>query len=942
MQRTVSRFRATLLSGTAAVLCSLALPCYGSPPQVHSLEEINSTSGGFGGMLEPLDEFGRSVARIGDLDGNGTCDLAVGAIKDDDGGVPPDADRGAVWILFLDSALLDSGAVVINEQKITDSTEVPLADGDFFGTSVAWLGDLDGGGPSATAIAVGMHQDMGDDKGAVWILFLDSAGLVMSGQKIDSSDPLLSLLANARFGSAIACLGDLDGPGGNATTIAVGAFRAEAGEVWILGLDTSGTVQSAHRINGSSVAIGQGDAFGHSIAPMGDFDGPAGASVTAIAVGAFQDDDGVVAPDPNVGAVWILLLDATGAVLSTHKISADSGNFLGTLEAGDSFGFSVACLGDLDGNGVGDLAVGAPGDDDGGPSRGAVWILLLDELGMVSSHHKLSHTSGASTPTLSDSDVFGNSLASLGDLDGDGITDMAVGAANNAAGIVPGTLWLAFLSIQNPIRCDVLLADLTGDGILDAVTADSGVDSVKLLVGDGSGGFDAGIATALTAADLPVAVTTGNLVAGGGTDIAAAAKDADAVRILSNDPEGTLAVSSSVDVSALGANPVGVAAGDVDGSGMDDLAVALEGEILIAGLGGVALSLDGGVPALLVAPAGGFGAVRGVEIVDLDGDGDLDVIASTGGTLFVPGVKSLLLYENTGSFSAPVVLTTAEEPRSFCCGDIDGDGDADLVVTTQDLLTPGALQLFLNDSLTAGSWSAGSFSSGGTYAGGDSPFDIACDDLDDENIEGFFYRNDAVTVNLGSGDLTRYDGFVDGVSGFEATTTLLGGPVPAALAIGDLNGDKTPDVVVANKTSSELTVILADPLAQSQAFGTGCAGTGGLVPAIASTNLPSAGATDFSLELSNALGFTPAVLGFSLTLTPVSIGACNLYVEGLAVAGPFLTDGAGTFSLPVPLPTAASPLFGCDVFYQWVVVDPNGALGGVLAVSDGLRTKFAN
>lgn len=66
----------------------------------------------------------------------------------------------------------------------------------------------------------------------------------------------------------------------------------------------------------------------------------------------------------------------TGTVLSHQKISDTQGNFTGILD-NDYFGFSVASLGDLDGDGVTDLAVGARKDDDGGTDRGAVWVLFL-------------------------------------------------------------------------------------------------------------------------------------------------------------------------------------------------------------------------------------------------------------------------------------------------------------------------------------------------------------------------------------------------------------------------------------------------------------------------------------------------------------------------------------------------------------------------------------
>ncbi|MCZ6734458.1 MAG: hypothetical protein O7C65_01550, partial [Planctomycetota bacterium] len=67
-----------------------------------------------------------------------------------------------------------------------------------------------------------------------------------------------------------------------------------------------------------------------------------------------------------------------GTVKSHQKISDMQGGFTGILDDVDLFGWAVASLGDLDGDGVGDLAVGARHDDNGGPNRGAVWVLFLD------------------------------------------------------------------------------------------------------------------------------------------------------------------------------------------------------------------------------------------------------------------------------------------------------------------------------------------------------------------------------------------------------------------------------------------------------------------------------------------------------------------------------------------------------------------------------------
>ena len=114
----------------------------------------------------------------------------------------------------------------------------------------------------------------------------------------------------------------------------------------------------------------------------------------------------------------MLFLRSDGTVKTHQKISHTKGFFTGTLDDNDHFGASVASLGDLDDDGVVDLAIGMPLDDDGGATltanRGAVWVLFLRSDGTVKAHQKLSHTEGFFTGALDDNDHFGASVASLG------------------------------------------------------------------------------------------------------------------------------------------------------------------------------------------------------------------------------------------------------------------------------------------------------------------------------------------------------------------------------------------------------------------------------------------------------------------------------------------------------------------------------------------------
>ncbi|HUU94603.1 MAG TPA: integrin alpha [Phycisphaerae bacterium] len=452
---------------TAALLLTAAQPAAAQPGWVLSHQKISDTEGGFTGILDDVDFFGYSVASLGDLDGDGVGDLAVGASEDDDGGAY--GGYGAVWVLFL-----NADGTVKSHQKIS-ATEGGftgiLDDHGNFGYSLAPLGDLDGDGVADLAVGNVQDNDGGSFRGAVWVLFLNTDGTVKSHQKIsDTQGGFTGILDNGdRFGSAVASMGDHDGDG--VGDLAVAAFEdtdggSGRGAVWVLFLNTDGTVKSHQKISdtqgGFTGIMDDWDYFGWSVGSLGDLDGD---GVGDLAVGAVGDDDG-----GNMhGAVWVLFLNTDGTVKSHQKISDTQGGFAGILDRDDWFGYSVPSLGDLDGDGVGDVAVGAAGDDDGGAQRGAVWVLFLNPDGTVKSHQKISATEGGFTGILGDNDWFGTSTASLSDLDGDGVGELAVGArGDDDGGVNRGAVWVLFL--DGVPACP---GDLNGDGCVDQ--ADLGI-----------------------------------------------------------------------------------------------------------------------------------------------------------------------------------------------------------------------------------------------------------------------------------------------------------------------------------------------------------------------------------------------------------------------------------------------------------------------------------
>jgi hypothetical protein len=180
-----------------------------------------------------------------------------------------------------------------------------------------------------------------------------------------------------------------------------------------------------------------------------------------------------------------------GTVKSHTKLSgAQIGYLQLELDNGDLFGHSLAAIGDVNGDGNDDIAIGAPHDDDGGFNVGAIYIGLLNENAEFISFTKISGDSMAEPPT--EGAKFGYSLASLGDVDGDGVPDLAVGAPyDSEAGVEAGAVWVLFIDKDGGLAFSQRIAgqgpddrfgaavvgigDLNEDGVQDFIASAPGV-----------------------------------------------------------------------------------------------------------------------------------------------------------------------------------------------------------------------------------------------------------------------------------------------------------------------------------------------------------------------------------------------------------------------------------------------------------------------------------
>ncbi len=415
---------------------------------IESIARIDTNSMNGPNLLNE-DLFGHSVAYLGDLDGVAGPSagvLAVGATGDDTGGYY----KGAVYLLYLNVDGSVQKTIAINNNT---ANAPPLSTGDFFGSSVAYLGDLDGVGPSIGVLAVGASGDnsAGLNRGAIHLLYLNVDGSVQQTITINGNTINGPILANDDyFGHSVAYLGDLDGAGLSIGVLAVGATGDDTGgtyrgAVHLLYLNADGSVQQTIVVDSNTIGgpiLANNDYFGHSVVYLGDLD-DSGPSVGVLAVGAIGTEGS------DRAAVHLLYLSTAGNVQKTVTINNNTAN-ISNLADSNYFGYSMAYLGDLDGSGrtAGLLAVGAISSNSiSTNNKDRVYLLYLHSDGTIEKTVRIDRqTIGG--PDLAANDYFGIAIAWLGDLSSDDPSSgvLAIGAyGNDTGGNKRGALHLTWL-----------------------------------------------------------------------------------------------------------------------------------------------------------------------------------------------------------------------------------------------------------------------------------------------------------------------------------------------------------------------------------------------------------------------------------------------------------------------------------------------------------------
>ncbi len=339
-------------------------------------------------------QFGSSVASAGDVNGDGYSDVIVGAMSHDSG----EYNEGAAFV-YLGS----SNGLAFDAAWSADGNQSNA----WFGGPVACAGDVNGDGYSDVIVASYAYDIAQSDEGRAFLYLGSPDGLGQSAAWTANGDE-----ANAKFAYSVATAGDVNGDG--FSDVIIGApdrDHGESDEGCVFVYLGSATGLGAHPA-WTAESNQAGAEFGARAATAGDVNGDRYGDVI---VGAPTFDGG----EFNEGRAFLYLGSANG--LNVLPVWTAEGN-----QEWASFGVSVATAGDVNGDGCGDVIVGAswhhPYPEPGGLGRALVY--LGSKRGLEQTPSWAAWATGSSSPQTQ----FGHCVATAGDVNGDGYSDVVIGA----------------------------------------------------------------------------------------------------------------------------------------------------------------------------------------------------------------------------------------------------------------------------------------------------------------------------------------------------------------------------------------------------------------------------------------------------------------------------------------------------------------------------------
>ena len=333
----------------------------------------------------------------------------------------------------------------------------------------------------------------------------------------------------------------------------------------------------------------------------------------------------------------------------------------------------------------------------------------------------------------------------------------------------------------------VAIADLNHDGRRDLATANYLSDNISVLLSNGAGGF--GAATHFAAGDGPYTVAPADLNLDGHPDLVVANFNAGSVSVLPGNGAGVFGSRTDY-ASGAGTGVAGV--GRINGDAIDDVVTVSYFDNTVR------VFLGNGTGGLTpLAPLAVGANPNWVALGDMDNDGDLDLVTANYGSSTI----TVRFGDGSGAFLTRLDFACGSGPLTLALGDLDGDGDRDVVTADYNANT---LTVMRNQG-------GGAAFASDAYATATGPVTVALGDLNGDGL-----LDAAVSCDVAN-QVSWWLG--NGGGSFQPRVDQPVGTTPYAVAIGDVNGDGEADLVSANFSSSNLTVLAGNATALNNLCG---------------------------------------------------------------------------------------------------------------------------